>query len=162
MKSVWRIGVAGAVVHQGGVLLVRHAYGYKRNLWALPGGYADPGERIDQAAVRELYEETGLQTEVVDIIGLVTQSDDTGGVLYVVLRLRPTEGSARPDGAELEQVGWFTASELGSMTDQELWSDSRRPALAALKGQDGLLDDDRYPSRSERARGFLIDWPGRE
>ena len=66
--QVWRVGVAGAVVHEGRILLVRHTYGQKEGYWALPGGYTTPGERLDESAVRELKEETGLSTEVVDVI----------------------------------------------------------------------------------------------
>jgi hypothetical protein len=39
-----------------------------------------------------------------------------------------------------------------------LWADSRRPALAALRGQDGLLEDEFYPGRNDQARGFLVRW----
>jgi ADP-ribose pyrophosphatase YjhB (NUDIX family) len=40
--------------------------------WALPGGYTDPGKRLDESAVRELEEETGSSTEIIDVIGMVT------------------------------------------------------------------------------------------
>jgi ADP-ribose pyrophosphatase YjhB (NUDIX family) len=57
----WRVGVAGAVVHQGQVLLIRHTYGEKRGRWALPGGYATQEERLDQSVIRELREDMGLE-----------------------------------------------------------------------------------------------------
>lgn len=43
-----------------GVLLVRRAQDPGRGLWALPGGYLNPHEAPDDAAVRELQEETGV------------------------------------------------------------------------------------------------------
>jgi hypothetical protein len=58
----------------------------------------------------------------------------------------------------VSQVGWFSPAEIAAMTDKELWSDSRHPALAALRGEDGLLEDTRYPGRSEQARGFVVRW----
>lgn len=154
----WRVGVAGAVVHQAQVLLVRHTYGEKRGRWALPGGYATQEERLDQSVIRELREETGMNAEVVDVIGLVTRYTERGGAVFVVFRLRALSGQAEADGVEVDRTGWFSLSELSAMTDEELWADIRRPAMAALEGGEGLLEDKRYSGRSERARGFLVRW----
>ena len=63
----WRVGAAGAVVHEGRVLMVRHTYGEKEGRWALPGGYAGHDERLDQTAVREVREETGGEAESVPV-----------------------------------------------------------------------------------------------
>ena len=155
---MWRVGVAGAVVHEAKVLLVRHTYGRMEGYWALPGGYTVPGERLDESAVRELKEETGLSTEVVDVIGMVTEYTEHDGGVFLVLRMRLSEGQIQPDGVEVNQAGWFSAAEVAAMTDKMLWPDSRHPALAALRGQNGLLEDERYPGRSDRARGFLVEW----
>ena len=78
--------------------------------------------------------------------------------MYVIFRLRLLAGQAQADGGEVDRLGWFSASQVEAMTDEELWYDIRRPTLAALTSGEGLLVDGRYSSRSERARGFLIRW----
>ncbi|MEQ6202692.1 NUDIX domain-containing protein [Sulfitobacter sp. HNIBRBA2951] len=55
------VNTADAVVVQSGhVLLVKRGAHPGRGLWALPGGHIDPGETSQDAALRELYEEAGL------------------------------------------------------------------------------------------------------
>ena len=154
-SGLWEIGVASALVHERRVLLVRHTYGEKKGRWALPGGYTTPKERLDESAVRELMEETGITAEVVDVIGMVTRYTDSGAAVFVVFRMRPVSGELEPDGIEVDQAGWFSVEQVANMTRKELWSDIRNPVLAALKGREGLLEDESYPGRSERARGFL-------
>ena len=52
----------GAVVHDaaGRLLLIRRGHDPHRGLWSLPGGRVEPGESPEQAVVREVREETGL------------------------------------------------------------------------------------------------------
>src|SRR5260370_37730879 len=53
---------------EGRVLLVRQSYGQKR--WGLPGAHIEPTDLPTQAVVREVRRETGLETRVVDMVGL--------------------------------------------------------------------------------------------
>jgi 8-oxo-dGTP pyrophosphatase MutT (NUDIX family) len=58
----------------GDVLLItRRAPGLRAHAgqWALPGGRRDPGETTEAAALRELFEETGLAADSADILGLL-------------------------------------------------------------------------------------------
>ena len=62
---------ASAVVTDelGRILLIKRR---DNELWALPGGGHDVGETIEQTAVREVKEETGLDVEVTAITGIYT------------------------------------------------------------------------------------------
>ena len=157
-RKQWRVGAAGAVVRQGCVLMVRHTYGEKQGRWALPGGYATHDERLDQTAVREVREETGLDAQVVDIIGLRTQTTEHGGAVFVLFRMQPLSGQPVPDGVEVDRTAWFSAEEVAALDDAEILPVAHNAALAALKGGDGLPEDRRFPEKSETYRGFLLNW----
>ena len=62
--------VTAIVTNEAGELLLVHKT--DNNRWALPGGGLDPGESIAQAVVRETKEETGMDIEVIGIVGLYT------------------------------------------------------------------------------------------
>jgi 8-oxo-dGTP diphosphatase len=56
--------VCAAVIRDGAILMVRHVHD-GRDYWTLPGGLAEPGETLEQAALRELQEEANLTGRVV-------------------------------------------------------------------------------------------------
>lgn len=61
-EDVSVVGAGGVVFNQAGeVLLLRDRMGY----WVFPKGHVDQGESLEQAAIREVQEETGIQAQVV-------------------------------------------------------------------------------------------------
>jgi 8-oxo-dGTP pyrophosphatase MutT (NUDIX family) len=64
---------AGACIRdeRGRILLLRRSDG----LWSVPGGGLEPGERLDQAVVREVREETGLEVEPTALIGVYSDPE---------------------------------------------------------------------------------------
>jgi len=86
--KTWDVGVSAIVVRDERVLLVRYAYGSRKGMWTLPGGYANHDETLDQAALRELQEEAGLTGEPRGIVSVRTRTTDEGGAVFVGFRVR--------------------------------------------------------------------------
>src|SRR5690606_9966945 len=103
--------VTAVVVNAGRVLLGRRV---DNDLWALPGGAIDVGESGPDAAVRETKEETGLDIEIVGLVGVYTDPGhviayDDGEVrqqFSVCYAGRHIGGHLRPQAAEAHEVAW--------------------------------------------------------
>ena len=112
----YNIGVGGAVVHNGTLLLVRRASRRGRGNWQVPGGFIEPDETMEQAVVREVAEESGVQAEVDGVLGIRSRCDaDMGNSLYIVLLLHPVGGEPQPDGHEVDRAGFFSLEEIRAL-----------------------------------------------
>jgi ADP-ribose pyrophosphatase YjhB (NUDIX family) len=70
--KVW-LAVAGVVKSKDGQwLVVKKRYGGLKGKWSLPAGFVEMGETADEAVIREVLEETGIQCNVKGLIGLRT------------------------------------------------------------------------------------------
>ena len=83
----YNIGVGGAVIREGRLLMVRRASRRGRGNWQLPGGYIEPNETIEQAVVREVLEEAGVTAEVEGLLGVRSRDVSGTEVLQLLLRL---------------------------------------------------------------------------
>ncbi len=65
-------------------LLIKRAEEPDKGLWSVPGGLVEVGEKSAEAAVREAKEETGLDVELKETLGVVDKivKDDSGKVKY--------------------------------------------------------------------------------
>ena len=65
--------VAGAITElDGGIVLIQRDIEPGYGKWTFPGGFVERGERAEAAAEREVLEESGLEIEVGEIVGLYT------------------------------------------------------------------------------------------
>lgn len=105
---------------EGRLLLVRSS---DTGEWQTVGGAIDPDEAPAAAALREAREETGLEVELVRLIGvyggplfrLTYPNGDVCSYTAIVFEGRVAGGSARPDGEETSELGWFLAEEAAGL-----------------------------------------------
>ncbi len=112
----YNLGVGGAVVRDGRLLLVRRASRRGRGNWQIPGGFVEPDETIEEAVVREVAEESGVAAAVDGVLAIRNRCDpDNGNSVYVVLALHPLEGEPTPDGQEVDRAGYFSLAEIDAL-----------------------------------------------
>jgi 8-oxo-dGTP diphosphatase len=84
--------------------------------WALPGGRMDPGETIEQTVVREVKEETGLQTEIVRVIGEYVErgiKDDIEYEYYpTCFVVKVVGGELKKQDSEIQEMQLFSLDAL--------------------------------------------------
>lgn len=102
------------------VLLVRRRFPPGRGKWSIPGGLVEIGETVREAALREVYEETGLHVKLSQLLGVVDyiERDRDGRVRfhYVLVDFLAHAEKAedvKPSDEFLE-VRWVKASEVKS------------------------------------------------
>lgn len=103
--------VSVAVVEDGKVLLVRRGRAPAKGLYAFPGGKVEQDETLEEAARRELREETGLEVAHIEPIRTIAIAAEGGGSLHAY-RLTVFRG-AGPAGAlsagdDAEHAGFYT------------------------------------------------------
>jgi len=112
------IPCVGAIVLDGAgrLLLVRRANPPAQGKWSIPGGRVEPSESDEQAAVRELLEETGLIGSVTREVGSVRLSAPSGGTYVVRDFLISVVGALEPTaGDDASDARWFTADEVRAL-----------------------------------------------
>ena len=112
----YNIGVGGAVVNDGRLLLVRRASRRGHGNWQIPGGFVEQDETMELAVVREVEEEVGVKTTVQGVLGIRNRYDEEGGnSLYIVLLLSPWSGEPNADMKEVDRAGYFTLAEIQAL-----------------------------------------------
>jgi ADP-ribose pyrophosphatase YjhB (NUDIX family) len=106
------IGVGGLVIgNDGRVLTITEKYMPLRDFWKMPGGAVDAREQLTTAAVREVFEETGITTQFVSILGVRHQHQARHGCsdMYFICMMRPTRDGQRavPQPGEVDQCKWM-------------------------------------------------------
>ncbi|XP_063903592.1 uncharacterized protein LOC135123026 isoform X2 [Zophobas morio] len=107
------IGVGAVVINdQNKILVVSEKY-YQVPHWKLPGGYVEPGENLVDAAIREVWEETGVETEFQTVLTLRQGHYGMFGCsdIYTVISLKPLSSDIEKCEREIDKCMWMDVDE---------------------------------------------------
>ena len=113
------------VTVDGKLVMVRRGVEPAVGRWAFPSGYVDQGEAVEDAAVREVKEETGLDVLISAFVGLYSRSGSP--VVLAVYSADVVGGSLRP-GGDARDAALFSPDELPTLPfphDEQIISDWR-------------------------------------
>jgi 8-oxo-dGTP diphosphatase len=127
-------GVGVLVEMEGGIVLVCRGQDPFAGWWALPAGYIEADESVEQAAIRECREETGLGVELLELFGVYSfpEGPVQSGII-IFYRARPCNGALKA-GDDAQDVAVFLPDalpgRLAFRTHREVltrWVESRSP-----------------------------------
>jgi len=97
-------------ITRGDQLLLGHNRNFRPGMFSLLAGFVDPGETLEQAVVREVHEEVGL--EIADLHYVSSQPWAFPNSLMTGFRATYRRGEIQVDGKEIEAAGWYTRDQL--------------------------------------------------
>jgi ADP-ribose pyrophosphatase YjhB (NUDIX family) len=124
--------VGAIAVHDGALLLIRRGHGPAAGAWSVPGGRVERDELLAEAVVREMFEETGLESVCGPLVGWVERFDE--GRHFVILDFEVTVLDDAPAhaGSDAAEVAWV---ELADVAEQNLVD-----GLAEFLHEHGVID----------------------
>ncbi len=114
-KTVASVGAV--VVRDRSVLVVRMTYSPTQGQYMLPGGVVESGETMEETVVREVREETGVETRSVGIFGVYSIVYDGETHTYILWLMEPVSGEPLADGSEIDHCCFLSFDEIETRDD---------------------------------------------
>jgi len=119
-KPITPLVAVDAVIRfkKGSIVLIRRKNPPFKGEFALPGGFVEVGETVEDACIREAYEETNIRVTIKKLIGVFSSPnrDPRGHNISIAFLCEPLTGSEKPlakdDAESLEIVNFTDISSL--------------------------------------------------
>jgi 8-oxo-dGTP diphosphatase len=109
--------VGVVVIDEGQLLLVRRGNPPGEGAWSVPGGRVEAGERLQDAAQRELAEETGLAGRNMRFLGWVERISPTHHFVILDFLMDVGDRSTARAGDDATELCWVPLNELARRND---------------------------------------------
>lgn len=104
--------VDALIIFERKIVLIKRGNPPYQNLFAIPGGFVEVGETVEEAVVREAKEETGLDIELIKLLGVYSDpSRDPRGHTVTVCFLANGGGKLKA-GSDAKDIGLFNLREI--------------------------------------------------
>ncbi len=145
-RKGYSVGVGGVVIHNNKVLLVRRVRGEDTGDWAIPGGFVEKKEKIEDAIAREVKEETNIDVKVKGLIAVRNRLYKDENSVYFIFLLDSTSQHISLEETEVDDAKFFTLSEIRKLKCLQALSEAI--VTKALEGKVKILDhipQDEFP-----------------
>lgn len=109
-------GAEALIVHEQKIMLIKRS---DNGLWAVPGGLVEVGETLAEAALRELWEETGIRAQVTKLLGIFDSRlwhSKTKAHLFHVIFLAETTNLMPKVSTEATEIDFFGENDLPELS----------------------------------------------
>lgn len=147
-----RVGACVAIIENDHVLLTKRK---DFDVWCLPGGLVEENETVVQAALREMYEETGLEVEITHLVGVYSIPYAKAWVNLILTFAAHSEGkNLKLQESEVAEAKYFHKN---AIPDNLLWGHRQR-IKDALGGKVGTFwfQNIPYDNVQDRAELYAI------
>ena len=133
------VGVGAVIVQDGKILLVKRGVEPAKNRWSIPGGMVELGEKAQDAVIREVEEECGLNVEVVrlmDVVDSITVDEEARVQFHFVILdflAQVKGGTLKPDD-DASDARWVLLEEVETYDLTESFREFFKEHLGELKG----------------------------
>ncbi|KEK23207.1 NUDIX hydrolase [Bacillus gaemokensis] len=100
MNHLLQVRATGILIEEGKLLIVKQKVS-DRN-WSLPGGRVENGETLEEAIIREMKEETGLETRIKKLLYICDKTDAVPSLLHITFLLEKVSGEIKLPSNEFD------------------------------------------------------------
>lgn len=112
-----KLTVDGIIINNDKILLIKRKNDPFKDKWALPGGYVEYGETVENAVVREIHEETNLSVEIKELLGVYSSPDrDPRGHTVTIAFILDVKGGDIKGGDDAVDAKFFKIQDLPDLS----------------------------------------------
>ena len=106
------LGVAARTIKNDKILLVKEAKGHFKNCWGLPKGGVDSGESPEDAVLRELSEETGLDGSIIGLSAVRSTISKDNPAVFLCYDVSVEASEIKNSSDEICEIRWVKLEDL--------------------------------------------------